>query len=100
MSQLTPIAQSVADPQPNRQQRRHPVNREELSNLPTRKGKAGALEFFREIGVTGITPTRLRYAQERGELRRYTLAGHAWYADVDLWDWLQSLASGGQEAQR
>lgn len=100
MSQLTPIAQSVAEPRNNRAQRRHPVDPEALDNRPTRKGRGGALEFFREMGITGITPTRLRYAQERGELRRYTLAGHAWFSDADLWDWLQTLASGGQEAQR
>ncbi|KXO91299.1 hypothetical protein [Tsukamurella pseudospumae] len=100
MSQLTQTAQRVATPAPNRQQQRSIVNRDELSNLPTRKGREGALEFFREMGITGITPTRLRYAQERGELRRFTLAGHSWYADVDLWDWLQTLASGGQEAQQ
>lgn len=97
MSQLAQTAQRVAAPPPNRQQRRHPINRDELSNLPTRKGREGALEFFREIGVTGITPTRVRNAQESGELRRYVLAGHAWYTDVDLWDWLQSMAQGGDQ---
>jgi len=75
---------------------RKPVRREELSNLPTRKGRPGALQFFAEIGVSGVTDTRIRAASERGEVRRYTLGGHAWYADSDLFDWLQSLASGGR----
>lgn len=72
-----------------------PVNREALPSHPTRKGREGALGFFEEIGVAGITPTRLRTATEDGSLRRFRVAGHNWYADRDLWDWLMSLASGG-----
>ncbi len=94
MSQAARSA-AVASPPPARP-RRHPINRDELSNLPTRKGKEGALQFFAEIGVNGITPTRIRTCTEDGSLRRFVLAGHPWYADVDLWDWLQSLAKGGR----
>ena len=79
------------------ERRRRPViNPDELSNTPTRKGREGALEFYAEIGVDGITSTRIRNGSERGELRKFKIAGHNWYADRDLWDWLQSLASGGQ----
>ncbi|MCX2756595.1 MULTISPECIES: hypothetical protein [unclassified Gordonia (in: high G+C Gram-positive bacteria)] len=82
-------------PTQHRPTRVGPVNREALPSHPTRKGREGALRFFEEIGVTGITPTRLRTATEDGSLRRFRVAGHNWYADRDLWDWLMSLASGG-----
>lgn len=81
---------------PQRPARRAPINREELSNLPTRKGRAGAVQFFHEIGVQGITDTRIRNATEKGELRRFKIAGQNWYSDRDLWDFLQSLAIGGR----
>lgn len=100
MSQLVQTAQRVATAAPNRQQRRHPVNRDELSNVPTRKGVRGVQQFLEEIGVSGIAPTRIRNASQDGELRRFVISGHLWYADRDIWDFLESLASGGQEAQR
>lgn len=73
------------------------VNPDELSNIPTRKGRDGALSFFHEIGVEGITETRIRNATEQKELRRFKIAGMLYYADRDLWDFLQSMASGGGE---
>lgn len=76
--------------------RRRPIDRDELSNLPTRQGRPGAKAFFAEIGVHGITDTRIRTATEGGTLRRFRIAGHNWYSDRDLWDWLMTLASGGQ----
>lgn len=82
---------------PNRPARRAPINREELSNLPTRKGRAGAVQFFHGIGVQGITDTRIRNATEQKELRRFKIAGQNWYSDRDLWDFLQSLAEGGRK---
>lgn len=84
----------VAHPVPPQ---RRPVRREDLDNTPTRKGRDGAMAFFAEIGVRGITSTRLRTATEDKSLRRFRIAGHNWYADRDLWDWLQSLASGGRD---
>lgn len=76
--------------------RQRPINPDELLNTPTRKGRDGARTFYEEIGVHGITDTRIRNATERGQLRRFKIAGHNWYADRDLWDFLQALASGGQ----
>lgn len=98
MSQIATArpASAVAPSPPNRAQRRHPINRDDLDNRPTRQGRPGAKAFFAEIGVHGITDTRIRTATEKAELRRYRIAGHNWYADRDLWDWLQTLASGGQ----
>ncbi|WP_141124772.1 hypothetical protein [Prescottella equi] len=98
MSQGARIAECVAAPVANRRAARRRVNPAELSNLPARKGRAGALAFFDEIGVHGVTETRIRNATERGQLRRYKLAGHNWYSEVDLWEWLQSMATGGQIA--
>jgi hypothetical protein len=95
MSQIAAPAHASPSGPHQRPTRLGPVNREVLSNRPTRKGRPGAKAFFAEIGVHGITDTRIRNATEQGELRRYKIAGHNWYADVDLWDWLQSLASGG-----
>ena len=100
MSQLAQTAQRVATPAPSRRQRQHPVNRDELSNIPTRKGIPGVLDFLDELGVHGISPTRIKNASQDGELRRFVISGHLWYADRDIWDFLESLASGGQEAQR
>ncbi|OLT44467.1 hypothetical protein BJF87_07685 [Gordonia sp. CNJ-863] len=97
MSQAVARTAPAFAPAPqNRGQRRHPINRDELSNLPTRKGRPGAKAFFAEIGVHGITDTRIRTASEDASLRKFRIAGHNWYADRDLWDWLQSLASGGR----
>ncbi len=76
--------------------RRRPIVADELSNLPTRKGRPGAKAFFAEIGVEGITDTRIRTASESGQLRKFMMAGHNWYADRDLFEWLLSLASGGR----
>ncbi|WP_139792045.1 hypothetical protein [Prescottella equi] len=72
------------------------VNPAELSNLPARRGKAQAVEFFKEIGVQGITETAIRNATERGGLRRFKIAGMNWYSDADLWEWLQGMATGGR----
>ncbi|MDV7246761.1 MULTISPECIES: hypothetical protein [Rhodococcus] len=87
---------AASHPAPNHRPRRIAINPDDLSNLPTRKGRAGAVEFFAEIGVAGITETRIRNATEQGELRRFKIAGHNWYSDRDLWDFLQGLASGGR----
>ena len=98
MSQLhaRPQVANSAVPQHN-PPRRRPIVADELSNLPTRKGRAGAKAFFAEIGVEGITDTRIRTASESGALRKFRIAGHNWYADRDLFEWLQSLASGGRD---
>ncbi|MBM4728828.1 hypothetical protein GS446_19685 [Rhodococcus hoagii] len=88
MSQIAPARTA-----PNR---RRYINPAELSNLPTRRGKAQAVEFFKEIGVQGITETRIRNATERGELRRFKIAGMNWYSDADLWIFLQGMATGGR----
>ncbi|WP_270485991.1 hypothetical protein [Gordonia jacobaea] len=98
MSQVNarPEVANPAIPQHN-PPRRRPIVADELSNLPTRKGRDGGLQFFAEIGVYGITPTRLRTASEDGSLRKFRIAGHTWYADRDLFEWLQSLASGGRD---
>lgn len=80
----------------NQRPRRVVINPDDLSNLPTRKGRAGAVEFFAEIGVPGLTETRIRNGTEQGELRRFKIAGHNWYSDRDLWEFLQGLASGGR----
>lgn len=82
---------------PNRPARRAPINRDELSNLPTRKGRAGAVSFFLEMGIDGITETRIRNATEQKELRRFKIAGQNYYTDRDLWDFLQGLAVGGRK---
>lgn len=79
----------------NRQSRR-PILPDDLSNLPSRRGRPGALEFFREIGVIGITDNRIKNAALSGELRKFRIAGHTWFSDADLLRWLLSLASGGQ----
>lgn len=99
MSQVASTAR-VAPP-PNRTEvradrfGRRRINPDDLSTHPTRKGRGEALQFFAELGVHGLTETRLRTATEDGSLRRFRIAGHNWYADRDLWDWLMSLASGG-----
>ncbi|MDV2476402.1 hypothetical protein F8M49_15650 [Rhodococcus zopfii] len=54
------------------------------------------MSFFLEIGIEGITETRIRNATEGGELRRFKIAGQNYYSDRDLWDFLQSLAIGGR----
>ena len=95
--QVRPASQvaNSAVPQQN-PSRRRPIVADELSNLPTRKGRPGAKAFFAEIGVEGITDTRIRTASESGQLRKFMIAGHNWYADRDLFEWLLSLASGGR----
>lgn len=101
-NQGVPMSQQYSQrtvPAPSRPVRRAPINPDKLSNLPTRQGRDGAVQFFHEIGVQGITDTRIRNATEKGELRRFKIAGQNWYSDRDLWDFLQSLAIGGRGAQ-
>lgn len=91
--QTAPRAAATAPSQPRRSRQ---LRREDFSNLPTRKGREGAKAFFAEIGVHSITDSRLRHATESGELKRFKIASHNWYADADLFDFLMSLASGGR----
>ncbi|GAA2053020.1 hypothetical protein [Williamsia deligens] len=64
----------------------------QLNDLPTVKGRDGAVEFLnRTLGVP-ITPTRMRAAIERRELPVYKISGNNYLTERDLYLWVKSLA--------
>lgn len=70
---------------------------EDYSELPRIKGRAGALEFItRELGVQ-VSPTMVRTATERRQLRVFKISASNWYSERDLYRWVLSLARGGDE---
>ncbi|ORM06357.1 hypothetical protein [Prescottella equi] len=78
------------------QQRRALVNRDELNQLPTIKGRDAAVRFVAERLGVPMTPTRMRAAIERRELPVYKISGANFTAERDLYDWILSLAQTGQ----
>ncbi|WP_433611078.1 hypothetical protein [Prescottella agglutinans] len=77
-------------------QRRALVNRDELNQLPTIKGRDAAVRFITEHLGVPMTPTRMRAAIERRELPVYKISGANFTAERDLYDWILSLAQTGQ----
>ncbi|QQM54197.1 hypothetical protein [Rhodococcus pyridinivorans] len=77
---------------PQRPGRRAPVARDELNELPTIKGRDGAVAFVRERLGVPMTPTRMRAAIERRELPVFKISGANYLSEKGLHDWLLSLA--------
>lgn len=77
-------------------QRRALVNRDELNQLPTIKGRDAAVRFITEHLGVPMTPTRMRAAIERRELPVYKISGANFTAERDLYDWILSLAQTGK----
>ncbi|WP_280215884.1 hypothetical protein [Nocardia cyriacigeorgica] len=68
----------------------------DFSELPTIRGLNGALAFVHnELGVPWITPFALRKASESGQLKSFMINRGYTYAERDLYDWIMSLARGG-----
>ncbi|MGW0172728.1 hypothetical protein ACWDUM_02665 [Rhodococcus sp. NPDC003322] len=79
------------------QQRRALVNRVELNQLPTIKGRDAAVRFINEVLGVPMTPTRMRAAIEGRELPVYKISGANFTAERDLYDWIMSLAKGSRQ---
>ncbi|KLL95488.1 hypothetical protein [Rhodococcus pyridinivorans] len=77
---------------PQRPVRRAPINRDELNELPTVRGRDAAVAFVRERLGVPVTPNRMRTALERRELPVYKIDRWNFTAERDLYDWLLSLA--------
>lgn len=71
------------------------INPDELSTLPTIKGRDGALAYVREILGVQVTPTMIRSATESRRLRVSKLSAKNWYSERDLFNWVMSLGRGG-----
>ncbi|MGW4577204.1 hypothetical protein ACWELP_00785 [Rhodococcus aetherivorans] len=79
-------------PTPQRPVRRAPINRDELNELPTIKGRDAAVAFVRERLGVPVTPNRMRTALEKRELPVYKIDRWNFTAEKDLYDWVLSLA--------
>lgn len=79
-------------PTPNRQVRRAPINRDDLNELPTIRGRDAAVGFVRERLGVPVTPNRMRTALEKRELPVYKIDRWNFTAEKDLYDWVLSLA--------
>ncbi|WP_139792043.1 MULTISPECIES: hypothetical protein [Prescottella] len=73
-------------------QRRSLVNRDELNQLPTIRGRDAAVRYITEHLGVPMTPTRMRAAIERRELPVFKISGANHLAPRDLYDWILSLA--------
>ncbi|MFD5809411.1 hypothetical protein [Rhodococcus aetherivorans] len=95
---LSPDVRPSAPPR----QRRVLVNRDELNQLPTIKGRDAAVRFINNTLGVPMSPTRMRTAIEGRELPVYKISGANYLAERDLYDWIMILAkasrSGGGDA--
>lgn len=78
---------------PQRPARRAPINREELNELPTIKGRDAAVAFVKDRLGVPMTPTRMRAAIERRELPVFKISGANYLTEKDLYLWILSLAT-------
>lgn len=92
------MSQQVANAVAPQSRRRELVDREELNQLPTIKGRENAVRFINERLGVPMTPTRMRAAVERRELPVYKISGANYLAERDLYDFVMSLARRGGAA--
>ncbi|GAC61583.1 hypothetical protein [Gordonia sihwensis] len=63
-----------------------------LNEMPTIRGRDGAVEFINDVFRVPITPTRMRTAIEARELPVYKISGCNYFSERDLAVWIRSLA--------
>ena len=63
-----------------------------LNEMPTIRGRDGAVEFINDVFGVPITRTRMRSAIEARELPVYKISGCNYFSERDLAVWIRSLA--------
>lgn len=64
----------------------------QLNEMPTIRGRDGAVAFINDVFGVPVSPTRMRAAIERRELPVYKIGGCNYTAERDLYLWVKSLA--------
>ncbi|MBF6260199.1 hypothetical protein IU468_28475 [Nocardia farcinica] len=69
---------------------------EDYSELPTIRGLNGALRFVQdELRVPWVTANALPKGSESGQLKSFMINRGYSYSERDLYQWILSLARGG-----
>lgn len=63
-----------------------------LNEMPTIRGRDGAVAFINDMFGVPITPTRMRTAIEGRELPVFKISGCNYFSERDLYLWVKSLA--------
>lgn len=63
-----------------------------LNEMPTIRGRDGAVEFINDVFSVPVTKTRMRSAIEGRELPVYKISGCNYFSERDLYMWVKSLA--------
>jgi len=82
----------VARPAAKPIQRRRPINRDDLNDLPTILGREAAVRFCNDVLGVPITPTRMRRGMERRELPIHKIQAMNGVSERALYDWIQGMA--------
>ncbi|MFT3663319.1 MAG: hypothetical protein QM809_18725 [Gordonia sp. (in: high G+C Gram-positive bacteria)] len=88
------VSQRIYNQQVQARQLRKPTEaiQIQLNDLPTIRGRDGAVDYLNDVFGVPITPTRMRTAIEGRELPVYKISGCNYFSERDLYLWVKSLA--------